>query len=86
MRKYFVYILASYKYGTLYIGVTGNLQNRIDLHQSGKVKGFTQKYNVDKLVYYEEFESPELAIYREIQNGTRYFNSVYLMDSWSSQE
>ena len=67
MRKYFVYILASYKYGTLYIGVTGNLQNRIDLHQSGKVKGFTQKYNVDKLVYYEEFESPELAIYREKQ-------------------
>ena len=51
MRKYFVYILASSKYGTLYVGGTGNLQNRMNLHISGKIKGFTQKYCVDKLVY-----------------------------------
>lgn len=67
MRKYYVYILSSFKYGTLYIGVTGNLQNRVDMHKSGIVKGFTKKYAVDILVYYEEFDSPELAIQREKQ-------------------
>lgn len=67
MRKYYVYILASYKRGTLYIGVTGNLQNRVEMHKSGVVKGFTKKYGVDKLVYYEEFDNPELAIEREKQ-------------------
>ncbi|HCQ31648.1 TPA: hypothetical protein DIU27_04700 [Candidatus Collierbacteria bacterium] len=67
MRKFFVYILASYKYGTLYVGVTGNLQNRMEIHQSGVVEGFTKKYKVNKLVYYEEFNSPEEAILREKQ-------------------
>ncbi len=67
MRKYYVYILASFKHGTIYIGVTGNLSNRVELHKSGSVRGFTKKYGVDRLVYYEEFNTPELAIEREKQ-------------------
>ena len=48
-----VYILASRPYGTLYIGVTGNLADRIEAHRSGSVDGFTKKYGVHMLVYFE---------------------------------
>jgi putative endonuclease len=65
MNSYFVYILASKKNGTLYIGVTNNLVRRVIEHKEKLVKGFTYNYNVDKLVYYEVFESRELAIRRE---------------------
>ena len=65
MNSYFVYILASKKNGTLYIGVTNNLVRRVIEHKEKLVKGFTYNYNVDKLVYYEVFESIELAIRRE---------------------
>jgi len=53
MKQYFVYILASGKNGTLYIGVTGNLERRIYEHKHKLIDGFTKKYNIDKLVYYE---------------------------------
>ncbi|MCI0474582.1 MAG: GIY-YIG nuclease family protein [Ignavibacteria bacterium] len=65
MRTYYVYILASKKNGTLYVGVTNNLVRRVVEHKEKLVKGFTFKYNVDKLVYYEVFESINLAIERE---------------------
>lgn len=52
-HEYFVYILASKKYGTLYTGVTNNLIERINQHKEKIIKGFTNEYNVDKLVYYE---------------------------------
>jgi putative endonuclease len=65
MNSYYVYILASKKNGTLYVGVTNNLVRRVIEHKEKLVKGFTYKYNVDKLVYYEVFESRELAIRRE---------------------
>ena len=65
MRQYFVYILASKKNGTLYIGVTNDLGRRMYEHKNGLVEGFTKKYSVYKLVYYERFNYIEYAIRRE---------------------
>ena len=62
--QYYIYILAS-ESGTLYVGVTSNLEGRMDQHKLGKVNGFTQKYKVKKLLYYEEFDDVYLAISRE---------------------
>src|SRR3954449_8511254 len=56
-RIYFVYILASRRNGTLYVGVTNDLVRRIGEHKSKLVPGFTRKYRVDKLVYFEECAS-----------------------------
>ncbi|TSC92705.1 MAG: putative Endonuclease [Candidatus Berkelbacteria bacterium Licking1014_85] len=67
MKKYYVYILSNKKNGTLYIGITSNLIKRIWEHKNKIVKGFTQKYSVDKLVYFEQFTSSEEAITREKQ-------------------
>jgi putative endonuclease len=55
--RYFVYILASGRNGTLYIGVTNDLARRMAEHKGGFVPGFTRKYKVDQLVYFEAFES-----------------------------
>jgi putative endonuclease len=55
--RYFVYILASRYKGTLYVGVTNDLSRRVGEHKAGLVPGFTKKYNVHKLVYYEEYAS-----------------------------
>lgn len=67
MNMYFVYILASQKNGTLYIGVTNNLPKRIWEHKNNVVEGFTQKYNIHLLVYYEQHQEIEQAIIREKQ-------------------
>jgi putative endonuclease len=67
MNNYFVYILASKKNGTLYIGVTNDLNRRIYEHKNNLVEGFTKKYNVKTLVYYESTNSVESAINREKQ-------------------
>lgn len=64
---YAVYILTNYSNTTLYIGVTSDLIKRIWEHKNKVVDGFTKKYNVDKLVYYELCESIETAIKREKQ-------------------
>jgi putative endonuclease len=56
-RSYFVYILASRRNGTLYIGVTNDLVRRMTEHKGKFVPGFTRKYRVDKLVYFEEYAS-----------------------------
>lgn len=58
---YYVYILASRRYGTLYIGVTNNLPMRLDQHRQGRGSEFVQKYGV---VHVEEFASPQEAIAR----------------------
>ena len=55
--SYFVYILASRRNGTLYIGVTNDLVRRMSEHKGKFVPGFTRKYGVDKLVYFEEYAS-----------------------------
>jgi putative endonuclease len=55
MGQYFVYMLASKRNGTLYIGVTNNLLKRVHQHKNDVTEGFTRKYNVHSLVYYEVF-------------------------------
>ena len=65
MRNYYVYILANQKRGTLYIGVTNDLVRRMEEHQTKQVDGFTKKYNVVTLVYFESTEDIESAISRE---------------------
>ena len=64
-KQYYVYILASRKNGTLYIGITSDLIRRTWEHKNKVVEGFSNKYGVDKLVYYEIFDDPESAIKRE---------------------
>lgn len=66
-KSYAVYILTNYNKTTFYIGVTSNLPKRIWEHKNKLVEGFTQRYNVDSLVYYEITESVESAIAREKQ-------------------
>ncbi len=66
-KQPYVYILASKKNGTIYIGVTSNLIQRIWQHKNNQVEGFTKKYNVHTLVYYEQHEEMESAIIRENQ-------------------
>ncbi len=63
----YVYILASDRNGTLYIGVTSDLVKRIDQHRNKVVDGFTEKYEVASLVWYEKHETIESAIQREKQ-------------------
>ena len=64
-KYYYVYILASSKNGTLYIGFTSNLPERIFEHKHHLTPGFTSRYNVDKLVYFERFEDVKQAIRHE---------------------
>ncbi len=65
MKESYVYILASDRNGTLYVGVTSDLDKRIQEHKLKIRKSFTQKYNVDKLVYYEVHFDIQTAIHRE---------------------
>ena len=67
MHLYYVYILASKKNGTLYIGVTNDLQRRIYEHKQKFIKGFTQEYDVNMLVHYEVTSDVRGAIQREKQ-------------------
>jgi putative endonuclease len=64
-KTYYVYILASKRNGTLYIGVTNDLARRVWEHREGLVPGFTKTYGVKTLVYYETFSDVDLAIRRE---------------------
>jgi len=64
-NRYFVYILASKRNGTLYIGVTNDLGRRVWEHREGTAVSFTKKYSVTMLVYYEPFEDVNVAIRRE---------------------
>ena len=66
-RRYHVYILTNRHHTVLYTGVTGNLVQRVFEHRSKTVPGFTSRYNVDKLVFYEEAADPAAAIAREKQ-------------------
>lgn len=67
MKDYFIYILASKKNGTLYIGVTNNLKRRVYEHKEGIIEGFTKEYNVKDLVYFETTSDVKSAIEREKQ-------------------
>ena len=73
MKYSYVYILFSKRNGTLYIGVTSDLVKRVYQHKNKLADGFTKKYNVDKLGYYEVFEDITKAIEREkkLKNSPR---------------
>jgi putative endonuclease len=66
-KQYYVYIMTNKRNTVIYTGMTGDLEHRIYEHKNKLIKGFTSKYKVDKLVYYEEFESAYEAIQREKQ-------------------
>ena len=72
-KQYYVYIMTNKRNTVLYTGVTSNLKQRIYEHKMKEVEGFTKKYNVVKLVYYEVFDDVENAIMREkqIKAGSR---------------
>jgi putative endonuclease len=72
-NQYFVYIMTNKFNTVLYTGITNNLIRRVYEHKEGLIKGFTRRYNVDKLVYYEVFEDITEAISREkqIKGGSR---------------
>ena len=73
MKQGYLYILFNRKNGTLYTGVTSDLQRRIYEHKNNIIDGFTQKYNINKLGYYEIYNDISSAIYREkeIKAGSR---------------
>ncbi len=77
MKTYAVYILASERNGTLYVGVTNNLVRRVFEHKQDVVLGFAKKYHIHKLVYFETTDNVEGAIRREkqLKAGNRKKNS-----------
>ncbi|MEO0546549.1 MAG: GIY-YIG nuclease family protein [Pseudomonadota bacterium] len=72
-HAYFVYIMASKRNGTLYVGVTNNVYRRALEHKTGKAGSFTKRYGITRLVYFEEFQNIQQAIAREkqLKKGTR---------------
>ena len=74
-KQYCVYIMSNKWNTVVYTGITSNLQKRVSEHKEKAVDGFTRKYNVSKLVYYEVYGDPETAITREKQ-----------IKSWSRQK
>jgi len=66
-RSYFVYIVTNFSNTTFYVGVTNNLERRIYEHKNGLVDGFSRKYNLKKLVYFEEYNDVRVALEREKQ-------------------
>ncbi len=65
MKRAYIYILASQRNGTLYVGITNNIVCRIFEHKNGSIDGFTKKYKVTRLVYYEIYDDLQAAIARE---------------------
>ena len=84
-HNYYIYILTNKKYGILYIGVTSNLERRLQEHHSKIIKGFTSKYNLDKLVYYEHYNDVNESIVREKQlKGWKRDKKIELIDNINS--
>ena len=81
-RQYYVYIMTNKHNKVLYTGITNDLKRRVYEHKEKLVDGFTKKYNITKLVYYEVFEDPENAILREkqIKAGSRQ-KKIHLINS-----
>jgi putative endonuclease len=72
-RRYYIYVMTNKRNTVLYTGVTNDLKRRVYLHKEKLVEGFTKKYNITKLVYYEIYNDIENAILREkqIKGGSR---------------
>ena len=89
-HTYYVYILTNQSNNVLYVGVTNNLERRMLEHKLGKNGGFSQKYNCNKLIYFEEYQWIEEAIAREkqIKGGSR-LKKIDLINSinpnWNDQ-
>lgn len=80
-KVYAVYIVGSLS-GTLYIGVTGNLHKRVFQHKFHRIKGFTDRYNIDRLLYWESFDDVHKAIAREKQlKGWRRSKKIALLET-----
>lgn len=65
MKQYYVYILTNKKFGILYVGYTNDIQRRMHEHKNREVEGFTSKYKIDRLVYFETYVSIQEAQIRE---------------------
>jgi putative endonuclease len=86
MEQYFVYILTNKYNKVLYVGVTNNLIRRVYEHKNKLISGFTSKYNVNKLVYYESFQSVFDAIKREKEiKGWKREKKVTLINSFNPE-
>jgi putative endonuclease len=72
-KQYYIYLMTNKSNNVIYAGVTNNLKRRVYEHKEKLVEGFTKKYNISKLIYYEVFEDAENAIVREkqIKGGSR---------------
>jgi putative endonuclease len=73
IKQYYVYLMTNHSNTVIYTGITSNIIRRIFEHKNKLVKGFTNRYNINKLVYFETFDDPENAILREkqIKSGSR---------------
>ncbi len=85
-KNYYIYILTNKNNTVLYTGVTNDLKRRVYVHKEKINKSFTQKYNVDKLDYYEVFDTSESAILREkqIKGGSRK-NKLFLIQNFNKE-
>jgi len=86
MRRYYTYIMTNQRNTVLYTGVTNDLRKRVHEHKEKLVDGFTKRYNITKLVYYEIFDDVENAIVREkqIKSGSRE-KKVKLIDAMNKE-
>ena len=85
MRNFYVYIMGS-KSGTLYVGLTNDIKRRVHEHKNHLVPGFTSKYNIDRLLYFETIDDATAAINREKQiKAWRREKKIALIDSRNLQ-
>lgn len=81
MKNYYTYITTNRRNGVLYIGMTNDLERRIIEHKQKKIPGFSKKYNTDKLIWFERFDSPLDTILREKQlKGWRREKKIKLIE------
>jgi putative endonuclease len=78
MADYYVYILTNKPRGTLYVGVTNDLVRRVYEHREGVIAGFTKRYGLKQLVYFEQYDTPTLAIQRE--KNIKHWSRVWKLD------
>jgi putative endonuclease len=64
-KRYYVYLMTNWNHRVMYVGVTNDIMRRLDEHKNKLIKGFTEKYNINKLVYFEETANVYSAIARE---------------------
>ena len=83
---FYIYILTNANHTVFYTGVTNDLERRCFEHKEKRIKGFTQKYNIDKLIYFEKFDLIEEAILREKQiKGYSRLKKITLIDSFNQE-